>query len=79
MSGLSQRIARLDRPPRLTGGMASRRPQAEALCSIRSQRRLRGRCMAYVRRLSAAQKNQVRKEKGWQAAIRMAAGMAKAR
>ncbi len=48
---------------------------------VRSQLRLQGKYMGYVRRLTAAQKSQVRKvkeEKGWREAIKMASALAKA-
>ena len=56
-----------------------RKPRISA--RVRSQRRLQGKYMGYVRQLSGDQKRQVRKvknEKGWRNAIRVAAGLAKA-
>lgn len=58
-----------------------KRPRRKLSARVRSQFRLQGSYMGYVRRLTAAQKSRVRKvrqEKGWREAIRMAAGMAKA-
>jgi hypothetical protein len=60
---------------------APRRRKARLSAQARSRLRLQGKYMGYVRRLTAAQKSQVRKirlAKGWQAAIRMARGLAKA-
>jgi len=57
-----------------------RKPRLSA--KVRSRLRLQGRYMGYARRLTADQKAEVRKvrlEKGWQAAIRMAAGLVKAK
>ncbi len=81
---LRKRLSELDsisetgRPRRRRAKRSSRRLSARA----RSQVRLQGKYMGYVRRLTAAQKNhvrKVRKGKGWREAIRMAAELAKAR
>lgn len=55
-----------------------RRQRRKLSARVRSRLRLQGRYMGYVRRLTAAQKAQVgniRKEKGWQAAIAAAKKM----
>ncbi len=71
------RLQRADKVKRRRIKRSRRKLSARA----RSQLRLQGKYMGYVRRLTAAQKNQVRKlrkDKGWEAAIRMAAGLGKA-
>jgi len=55
------------------------RPRRRLSARVRAQRRLQGRYMGYVRRLTVAQKKQVRKvreKKGWRAAITAAKKMA---
>jgi hypothetical protein len=92
---LRQRLAELEslggtgRPRRTTSvkrRMAKRskakRPRRKLSARARSQLKLQGQYMGYVRRLTAAQKAQVRKvrqEKGLMEAIQMAKGMAKER
>ena len=89
IQSLRQRLAELERlgsPGRVRRRPSGRRRGAgrsrrKLSAQARSRLRLQGKYMGYVRRLTAAQKNRVRKvrkEKGWQAAIRMAAGFAKA-
>src|SRR5258708_3975724 len=86
---LRQRLAELEsvggagRPRRTTTAKRSKakRSKRKLSAQARSRLRLQGKYMGYVRRLTAAQKAAVRKvreEKGWQKAIRMAEGLAKA-
>jgi hypothetical protein len=58
----------------------AKRSKRKLSAQARSRLRLQGKYMGYVRRLTAAQKAQVRKvrqEKGWRPAIRMATKLAK--
>ena len=84
IKSLRQRLAELQslggagRPRRTTSvkRRKAKRSKRRLSAQARSRLRLQGRYMGYVRRLTAAQKAEVRKlreEKGWQAAIRMAA------
>lgn len=87
---LRQRLAELEnvgragRPRRTTSvkrrNTKTKRSRRKLSAQARSRLRLQGKYMGYVRRLTAAQKADVRKvrqEKGWQAAIRMATKLAK--
>jgi len=93
IKNLRQRLAELEslggagRPRRATSVRrraakrpAPRRRRLRLSAKARSRLRLQGKYMGYMRRLTAAQKAQVRKarrETGWWAAIRMAAGLVK--
>ncbi len=60
----------------------AKRSRRKLSARARSQLRLQGKYMGYVRQLSAAQKSRVRRvrqEKGWRAAIRIAAGLLRRR
>jgi hypothetical protein len=86
---LRQRLAELEslggtgrsRRATLVKRRKAKRSRRRLSVQARSQLRLQGRYMGYVRRLTVAQKaevKRVRQAKGWQAAIRIAAGLAKA-